>query len=87
MPEPTAVQKSERHWSIRFRPAERFAAVQCPEWAQRIAREHSRGAHVRLGQESRTSRLVEVVTVNRYRHPKRDDAVDVAQTIAEAVET
>ena len=86
MPEPTAVQKSDRRWTIRFRPAERFGAVQCPEWAQAIAREHSAGAHVRLGHIGESGRLVEVVTVNRYRHRKRSEAVDVAKQIVEAVE-
>ena len=86
MPEPTAVQRSDRRWTIRFRPAERFAAVQYPEWAQSIARRYARSAHVRLGQVGETTRLVEVVAVSRYRFPSRADAVDVAQNIAEDVE-
>lgn len=84
--EPLTVSRSDRRWTVRFKPAERFAAVQCPEWAQAIAREHSQGAHVRLGQVG-TAPCVEVVAVSRYRHPTRTDAVDVAERIAEAVET
>jgi hypothetical protein len=84
--DPLAVSKSERFWTVRFRPADEFAAVQMPEWAQRIAREISRRANVRLG-EVGTSALVEVVRVSRYRHPDRVGAVAVAEKIAEAVES
>ncbi len=83
--DPLAVSKSDTRWTVRFRPADEFAAVQCPERAQRIARRHSQGAHVRLGQVG-TGALVEVVTVSRYRHKSRADAVAVAERIAEEVE-
>ena len=85
--EPEAVSRSDRRWTVRFRPADRFGAVQCPEWAQSIAREHSQGAHVRLGQVGATDHRVEVVTVMRYRHPSKADAVETARAIVEAVET
>ena len=84
--EPLAVSRSDRRWTVRFEPPERFATVQCPEWAQSIAREHSQGAHVRVGQIG-TNACVEVVAVSRFRHPCQSDAVDVAERIAEAVET
>ncbi|WP_340101234.1 hypothetical protein [Salinibaculum salinum] len=84
--EPLAVSRSDRRWTVRFQPDDRFAAVQCPEWAQSIAREHSQGAHIRLGHVG-TSPCVEVVALSRYRYPERSDAVEVAERIAEAVES
>ena len=84
--EPLAVSKSEQFWTVRFRAAEKFGSVQMPKWAQRIAREISRRANVRLGQVG-NSALVEVVRVSRYRHPDRVGAVAVAEKIAEEVET
>lgn len=81
----TAVQKSDSRWTIRLQPADRFSAVQCPDWAQKIARQHCPSAHVRLGQVGTSGHVVEVVTVTRYRH-SRPEAVDLAEEIAEAIE-
>lgn len=84
--EPLAVQRSDRRWTVRFRPADEFGAVQYPEWAQAIASEHSAGARVRCGRVASDGQLVEVVAVNRSQHGTRDEAVAVAETIAETVE-
>ena len=82
----TEIRRSDLHWCVRIRDGQRFDDVQCPEWAQSLARDINPGARVRLGQLHGQQSVVEVVTIQRHSVSGQQEAETVARRIAEAIE-
>ena len=80
------ISKTDRFWTVRVREGREFQTVGYPDWAQRIAIQHSTGARVRLGQPAADGWLVEVVRLSRQYVPNRETARKLAREIAEEIE-
>ena len=81
-----SISKTDRFWTVRVREGREFRSVGYPEWAQRIAKQISTDARVRLGQPGADGWLVEVVRLSRQSVPDRETARKLAREIAEAIE-